>query len=448
VGITTAASKLPAYKNGFRFVTKSLVADMPEGDGESRRRFHTIASSTIKDLGKDEMLMTALEEMRDQFRAGVPMFMNHSYTLPQDSFGVSDKAWIEDSGVRTDEGAQIWDLHVAGFVDEANDRAVQLHESIHNGMKFGASVGVIVKAHKRNAEGGRVIAHLDTKEASIVGIAQNQRSWVQKAVSAITGAEDEDEGDEPSEAVLEAPAAIVEPEAVEKAADPVENKALDTTTGAPLDRQDLKTKKADIVENAVCKKCGGGVDSPQGGCDAAFHTGDTDNDGDDPKHGKDPDHDNKGAEPLLDADAVLDLIVKGSASDDTHPGGQEADAATPETTPADSTAADPALEQKALVFEPEDVVALVKRVDGLVRAVGERDERIATLTAALSMKDDELTRHTVLVKELREQFTAVAAMPLRPRAVLAVKSAADTLARGFYPEVADTLTQMLKEKDA
>jgi hypothetical protein len=446
VGITTAAPRLPVYKNGFRFVTKALVAEMPDEGGEARRRFHTIASSTIKDLGKDEMQMSALEEMRDQFRAGVPMFMNHSYNLPEDSFGVSDKAWIEDSGVRTDEGAQIWDLHVAGYVDEKNPRAVQLHGSIHDGMKFGASVGVIVKAHKRNAEGGRVIARLDTKEASIVGIAQNQRSWVQKAVSAITGAEDEDDAPEASESVLEAPAAIVVgeagPETVEKAADPVENKSLDTVTGSPLDRQDLNAKGAKPV-NAVCEKCGGGHDSPQNGCTASFH--DSDNDGD---ASNDADRDNKGAETLLDADAVLDLVVKGSASDDTHPGGQEADAATPETTPAAPDAADPALVQKALVFEAEDVVELVKRVQNLVQTVGDRDTRIAYLTAELTQKSAELDRHTALVKELRTQFETVAAMPLRPRAVAVVKSATDALARNFYPEVAETLTQMLKENEA
>ena len=74
---TTAAGGLLHYRDGFRFVTKSIVADMPGEGQQGPRRFHTIASSTIKDIGNDEMLMSAMEDMRDQFRAGVPMFMNH-----------------------------------------------------------------------------------------------------------------------------------------------------------------------------------------------------------------------------------------------------------------------------------------------------------------------------------------------------------------------------------
>jgi hypothetical protein len=177
--VAQAASKLPPGE--FRVYTShdhpiAITKKAMDGGEQERRRFSTVISSTIRDMGGDEMKMTALEDMRDAFRGGIPMFMNHDYKVPDSSFGMSDYAEIKDSGTVDDTGNTVWDLHISGFVDEYNPVAVQLSNSIAGGMKFGASVGAIVTKHKTNEVGGKDIFNVNLKEGSIVGLPMNQRS--------------------------------------------------------------------------------------------------------------------------------------------------------------------------------------------------------------------------------------------------------------------------------
>lgn len=188
MGITTAAAKLPPLKPGeFRFVTNGLQIDMQPGgeDGKGRRRFKAVASSTAEDLRKDEMQMSALEDMVAAFKRGLNVFMDHEHTA-QNIFGRTDTAEIRDSGhVDPRNGARIWDLHVAGLVNEPNKKAMELADSIDGGyVSFGTSIGAFITKADRKKEGGRVIEHVDCKELSIVGLPMNQRAWTYKSADA------------------------------------------------------------------------------------------------------------------------------------------------------------------------------------------------------------------------------------------------------------------------
>ena len=102
------AVKLPPLAPGeFRFTTKALMPGDPSADG--RRRFRTVASSTIRDMQGDEMKVSALEDMAAAFRKGVPFFLKQygsnawflgqSLTL-KDSHGGDMAEWLPELRVR------------------------------------------------------------------------------------------------------------------------------------------------------------------------------------------------------------------------------------------------------------------------------------------------------------------------------------------------------------
>jgi uncharacterized small protein (DUF1192 family) len=419
VDVTTkAATKLPPLKPGeFRFVTKALSIE-PEADG--KRRFHTIASSTVKDLGNDEMRITALEDMAVSFRRGLNIFMNHSYKVPEDVFGRSDSAEIRDSGERAKSGATIWDLHIGGVVNDPNPRASQLADSMEGGyVTFGTSVGAIVKAHQRNKDGGLDIEHVDCKEGSIVGIPMNQRSWTQKAATAAqalddsgSGLAEEDDDTEPSETVVEAETA----------------KSVD-----PLSAEDAKVVSEALAELAVAKGMCAACDHAAG-CDCATCPCDQGHGAHAGGDTSDPTIDGKSADSALDAD---DATIKG-----TTEGGQEADpAATPETAPDDTDGSDPAIEQKAIEYESSDVVELVRKTARLVEMVGERDETIAALRDELATVKAERDRLDSENKEASVAIERVMSLPLRPRAQGHIVDLRKRLPDFLAPEVADFLNK-------
>ncbi|HEY6013544.1 MAG TPA: DUF6582 domain-containing protein, partial [Candidatus Limnocylindrales bacterium] len=188
MGITTAASKLPPLKPGeFRFVTNGLQIEMePAGpDAKGRRRFKAIASSTAKDLRGDEMQMSAMEDMVAAFRRGLNVFMDHEHTA-QNIFGRTDSAEIRDSGqIDPRNGARIWDLHVAGTVNEPNKKAMELADSIDGGyVSFGTSIGAFITKFDKKKDGGRSIEHVNCKELSVVGLPMQERAWTYKSANA------------------------------------------------------------------------------------------------------------------------------------------------------------------------------------------------------------------------------------------------------------------------
>ena len=462
----TAVAKMPPLKPGeFRFVTNGLQIEMePAGeDAKGRRRFKAVASSTAKDLRGDEMQMSAMQDMVAAFRSGLNVFMDHNHTA-ENVFGRTDAADIRDSGqVDPRNGARIWDLHVAGTVNEPNPKALQLADSIDGGyVSFGTSIGAFVTKADKKREGGRVIEHVDCKELSVVGLPMNQRAWTYKSADAnwtmkaadAAGTMEQNalfDGDlaetpvavetfgldpeptpeavEAPEPVLEAQKAIDEPvtdrDRVQSALAWIANSANDQSkrdeviaaargmdigdaTAKGLTDDDLLVFAAtdpEIRKSAakVCGECGGTKGGPKGDCKAAFH--DTDNDGDSPANDTD-----------MDGKSVPDTEL------DTTTGGQEASEATPETAPAETTEPDPAPEQKALAFETADVVELVGHVRTLTGLLDEKDAKVTLLTAALDEKSAEIDRLAADNEEARKLIEKVMSMPLRRKAISAVET--------------------------
>lgn len=196
---------LPATKfNVFSGLLKAYDA------GDGKKRIKTVASSTLTDRQGDQMTLKALQAMA-QTAEGMTVFLNHSYKVPEDVFGVV-------KGTEITERGQEYDLDFDIEVDEDNPRALATHKSIERGVKLGTSVGAIVKdAYKDRNSGVVVIDDVALLEASIVGIPANPRSFVHYAVKALNEAEpesDEEAGFEPGSQTV-----VVESQKAEKVED-------------------------------------------------------------------------------------------------------------------------------------------------------------------------------------------------------------------------------------
>jgi len=172
---------LPATKfNVFSGLLKAYDAE------DGKKRIKTVASSTLTDRQGDQMTLKALQSMASSAE-GMTVFLNHSYSVPEDVFGIVKTANIEQRG---DE----FDLDFDIEVEEDNPRAVATHKSIIRGVKLGTSVGALVKdAWKDRSTGVTVIDDVALLEASIVGIPANPRSFVHYAIKALEEAEEKSE---------------------------------------------------------------------------------------------------------------------------------------------------------------------------------------------------------------------------------------------------------------
>ncbi len=176
----------------FFMFTEAMKAHDDDGDGECPMVLCT-ASSTAIDLEADRFTTNALKQMKEGF-VGKLIFLNHSYKVPQDVFGVVTKAELVKREGRLD-------LDMVIRVETGNPLAVQTYEYVLNGTRLGVSVGVIVtEAEKSDDEddfGKRIvdISGVIPLEASIVGVPANQTAWTQEAVKSLfeRGAIDFDE---------------------------------------------------------------------------------------------------------------------------------------------------------------------------------------------------------------------------------------------------------------
>ena len=480
-----AAKKAPPLAPGeFRFITKAVQIEPPSESG--KRRFKMIASSTVVDMGKDEIKLSALHDLEVAFKRGLNIFTDHDHTV-DNVFGRTDTAQIMDSGEKDAKtGAPIYDLHVAGVVNEPDPRMVRLADSIDGGyVTFGASIGAVVKEHQRNKAGGMDIYHLDGKEASLVGIPMNQRSWTYKAAKAaeaLDAAELDDEDET--------------------------EKSLDTETGDALIREDIEGPKSKADKCPTCGRGHGAMDCPdayhtqksvsKGDLSAAARNNLDDSDFACPEKRKypindeahvraalsrvgDPSNDQCGRDKIIAAarrmgigdhkgmaddelvtwavqafpadqivddafiikteinpDAAIDSgaeeispeIVDGQASESSAP-------ETPETASADEAVpdeSDPAAAQKAFSFETEDVVTLVKHARDLAVAVNDRDAEIETLKA----ERDSLATENEVAKQVIEKMMA---LPLRAKTAGYVEDLSKRLPKFLAPEVKDFLTK-------
>jgi uncharacterized protein YoxC len=101
--------------------------------------------------------------------------------------------------------------------------------------------------------------------------------------------------------------------------------------------------------------------------------------------------------------------------------------------------------RKAVAFEADDVVVLVKHVESLVKTIETRDETIVTLTkdlADLTTERDQLAAENEVAKQVIEK---VMAMPLRPKTVGYVADLSKKLPDFLAPEVRNYLTKTAGE---
>lgn len=185
---TTKADESKA-KSQFRIFSGALT---PYDGGDGRKRLRTIASSSVEDLGGDVVTPEALQRMAESAK-GMTIFRNHSYKVPQDILGTTEKAEIRHAG--TDgHGKAIYDL-VLDVVLMDSPENNQTYSAVTSGVKLGTSIGAMIPegAARKGDNGGYIFDELRLLEASIVGIPQNPRSWVEYAASAIKLTEDDDD---------------------------------------------------------------------------------------------------------------------------------------------------------------------------------------------------------------------------------------------------------------
>lgn len=167
-----------------------------DAEGSIIKTLHCTASSTIEDLHGDVMTLSCVQDMAKQARKGplgkgLTIFLNHKYSAPEDVAGRVTQASAQSSGVKDEEGAEIWDLHYDISLTRNNPRVDQTYAQItEDGISLGVSIGAyILEYDYRDKEagfwGGLIINKILLVETSIVGIPANQRSWVQNAVMAV-----------------------------------------------------------------------------------------------------------------------------------------------------------------------------------------------------------------------------------------------------------------------
>lgn len=231
----------------FEIISKAIEIVQPGDDG--KRRFHLTASSTIEDRGGDEITKDALEKAAQAFRDGITIFMDHDYKRVGSAFGLSDSATVIQRGMDPRTHKPIFDLDVEGVVNTPNPRAVQLADTIDGGYaKLGASLTAFVRKHARKPNGGMLITEIEPLEASVVGIAENQRSWAHKAAVAIKSfggqvpdfdSEDEDDPMPETETIEKALDPNIDPPVVtEQVEEPASTDAAPPEADAPAAAED------------------------------------------------------------------------------------------------------------------------------------------------------------------------------------------------------------------
>lgn len=155
---------------------------MEQPDG--RKTLHGVASSTTTDLHGDTMEQSALEDMERDANAGLTIFGNHSYQVPEDVYGLVTRAKLGTRGADQD-GNPNYDLDFDIEVNEDNPRALAAWKAVKKGHKIGLSIGAMIPAGgavRDKKSGAYRIQHVKLLETSVVGIPANPRSWIQNSV--------------------------------------------------------------------------------------------------------------------------------------------------------------------------------------------------------------------------------------------------------------------------
>lgn len=177
----------------FQISVPTLIASRTADDGELR--IEGVASSTVRDHHGDEITEKALRKMAGS-AVGMTIFLNHEYRVPQDVFGVVEKAKVVKSAdIDKRTGNPIYDMRVGIRVAKSNPEAVNTFDLIESdAVKLGISIGAMVPeggATFAKSGGGRyIVDDADLVEASIISLPANSRSWVDHVVKALAGLDD------------------------------------------------------------------------------------------------------------------------------------------------------------------------------------------------------------------------------------------------------------------
>lgn len=174
------AAGLPVFKVFSDGVGKAYTAE------DGTRWFELTASSDSTDLVGDFFLESALKQM-EEAAEGTTMFLNHSYNVPDDVFGIVKSANLVHTKIK--KGGKLVDvlqLVYKGIVAEDNEQAVKVHKMIEaKQCKLGASISVLIVDAKEQKDGRRAISDIYYLECSIVGIPCNPDCWAKAASKAL-----------------------------------------------------------------------------------------------------------------------------------------------------------------------------------------------------------------------------------------------------------------------
>lgn len=174
---------LPVFKFFTDGPAKAAAVSGSGGDDGSPKILLT-ASTNVIDLAGDKISPEGMAQMRDA-AVGTTIFLNHSFDVPVDVFGVVVSAELVE---RLDEKTSVkyLCLDYVVEVEMSNPAAAKTYEIIKNGkVKLGASITVLILDAVRLKDGTQSIVSVYYLETSIVGLPMNQSSWVRQAVKAL-----------------------------------------------------------------------------------------------------------------------------------------------------------------------------------------------------------------------------------------------------------------------
>jgi len=243
-----------------------------KGDDGKMRLLGT-ASSTIKDLHGDNMLLSALEDMEKAANNNLTIFGNHSYQVPEDVYGSTESASIRNAGTVDENGDPIYDLKFSIVMNDENDRAVKTWKAIDKGSKLGISIGANIPAGgavRDKKSGAYTIAHVDLLETSIVGIPANPRSWVENAMKSLSVPAQKAATTVP----IGQPTLTLDTDAgtysIEGRLDGVHLSAEDVEVTISTESEIVEADGQPEITDAACPDCGHGK-ADGGDCHNAFH---------------------------------------------------------------------------------------------------------------------------------------------------------------------------------
>jgi hypothetical protein len=177
-----------------------LLKANEDGDEDGVRRVRCIASSSVKDLHGDTMTAACVRDMEKQAE-GLNIFLYHSYRMPEDVFGMVEKARskkVSSSEAKAKGWIDTWDpdedvvLLQLDIALSEGDRIDQVYRHMEKGVRLGVSIGANIEEWEEDPEfeGASwwpplIINKVDLLEASIVGIPANPLSWVEGATKGL-----------------------------------------------------------------------------------------------------------------------------------------------------------------------------------------------------------------------------------------------------------------------